>query len=128
MHLSPEDLARFLKLLAKLGFVGSSGNDYQFPHEKIREFCYEELSSAVRIAVHRDVLRTLESFWPDRLDELAFHGERAGRCGATERLLFGPIVMRLKPTRGRLRTGLRLGQRKTGFDLNCSRSEPQHGS
>jgi len=78
MHLPPEDLARFLKLLAKLGFVGSSGNDYQFPHEKIREFCYEELSSAARIAVHRDVLRTLESFWPDRLDELAFHGERAG--------------------------------------------------
>src|SRR3972149_4866039 len=81
MHLPPEDLARFLKLLAKLGFVGSSGSDYQFPHEKIREFCYEELSSAARIAVHRDVLRTLESLWPDRLDELAFHGERAGGRG-----------------------------------------------
>ncbi len=78
LHLPPNDLARSLNLLVRLGFVGSSGSDYQFSHEKIREFCYGELSSAARIAVHRDVLGALESLSPDRLDELAFHGERAG--------------------------------------------------
>lgn len=79
LRLTKSELAFSLRSLGKLGFIGAYPDGFRFQHEKIREFCYEELSAADRASIHASVVAVLEAFWPDRLGELAFHSERAGQ-------------------------------------------------
>jgi DNA-binding SARP family transcriptional activator/tetratricopeptide (TPR) repeat protein len=84
-------LAATVEDLVRSRLLQSSGEEFYFTHDRIREVVYESLLSPRRRLLHGAVARAMEDLWADRLDDesgsIGYHFARAGEAADAVRHL-----------------------------------------